>query len=187
MSQVCVYHIKQPGFRGEKLYPLSKLKGVHPDIHARYLKKYEGREWMNAVVIEYFNCLWNDVLHFSLMHPSLIYKTLTDLGFEHHKVQREWFEVPLHAIPAASACLFRNEDDDDDDGRVRSLPVKDFEPVDAARVVQLSVMPERNLRYYKRCSEKKTPPLLWGYAPHLLYKGELEVKELKVLDWSAAA
>ncbi|MDO8806455.1 MAG: hypothetical protein Q7R35_18750 [Elusimicrobiota bacterium] len=164
------------------MYPLNRLKEVHPDLHARYSKKYVGREWMNKLVIPPLNCLWNDVLHFSLTHPAMIYGILSGLGFEHHKAPREWFEVPLEDIKVDSSILYRNEEYDKDK-EVRDSFGSDFEPVNPARVMELSVMPERNLNYYKSCLEKKIPPLLWGYAPHLLYKGKLEVGAYRTLDW----
>ncbi|KAF0124883.1 MAG: group-specific protein [Elusimicrobia bacterium] len=184
---ICVYHIRQPDFKGTRLYPLNRLKTVYPDVYARCVKKYEGREWLTRAVIEYFDCIWNDVLHFSLMHPSLIYRGLSETGFDHHKVSREWFKIPLLDVLSPDAALYRNEEEDDKDGKVREFPRDEFEPVTSARVKELSGMPDRNLRYYRRSFEKKRPPVMWGYAPHLLYKGELDVSSYKVFDWKAAA
>ncbi|HNT98269.1 MAG TPA: hypothetical protein PKK31_08400 [Elusimicrobiales bacterium] len=151
------------------------------------MKKYEGREWLTRAVIEHFGCLWNDVLHFSLMHPSVIYKALSETGFGHHKVSREWFEVPLEDVLSTDSVIYRNEEEGDKDGKERKLSIDEFEPVASARVKELSGMPDRNLRYYRRSFEKKRPPVMWGYAPHLLYKGELDVRSYKVFDWQAGA
>lgn len=187
MNDAYIYHIKQPGFKGSRLYPLNRLKEMHPDVYARYMKKYEGREWLTRTVIEYFNCLWNDVLHFSPMHPSLIYRALSEVGFTHHKVSREWFEIPLKDLVPDDAVLFRNEEEGDRDGQARELPKNEFEPASPARVKEFSDMPGRNLRYYRRSLEKNRLPVMWGYAPHVLYRGELDVSSYKVFDWSETA
>ena len=97
-----VYHAKQPDFFGPRLFPLTTLKEKQPEIYSRVVKKYEGREWLMKLVIPPLNCLWNDVLHMSLMHPALIYRILSEMGFEHHRYQREWFEIPVADVAARS-------------------------------------------------------------------------------------
>ena len=97
-----VYHAKQPDFFGPRLFPLTTLKEKQPEIYSRVVKKYEGREWLMKLVIPPLNCLWDDVLHMSLMHPALIYRILSEMGFEHHRYQREWFEIPVADVAARS-------------------------------------------------------------------------------------
>jgi len=174
-----VYHIKQPDFFEARLFPLITLKEKQPGIYSRVVKKYEGREWLMKIVIPPLNCLWNDVLHMSLMHPALIYQTLSEMGFEHHRKPREWFEVPVSDV-ASRSILYRNSTEQDDG---EPLLASDFEPVRAERVRELSGMPEINARYYRKCLAEKKPPLLWGYAPHVLFKGELDISTYRVLNW----
>ncbi|MDO8804933.1 MAG: hypothetical protein Q7R35_10905 [Elusimicrobiota bacterium] len=174
-----VYHAKQPDFIGSRLFPLTTLKEKQPVIYSRVVKKYEGREWLMKLVIPPLNCLWNDVLHMSLMHPALIYRTLSEMGFEHHRYQREWFEIPVADV-AARSILYRNSTDRGDG---EDLLASDFAPVSAGLVSELSVMPELNAEYYRKCLAEHKPPLLWGYAPHVLFKGELDISNYRVLNW----
>jgi hypothetical protein len=179
MRKQFVYHRKAPGFIGTILYPLNQLKTKFPAVYENNVKKYQGREWMLDMLIPPLNALWNDVIHCSLMHPAVIYKTLSDMGFEHRKSSREWFEIPLCDI-SSNSILYRNESERED-----GAPLLDsgFEPVRDERVKELSGMPEINARYYRKCLAEKQPPLLWGYAPHLLYKGTLYVTTYHVIDW----
>lgn len=165
---------------GNKLYPLNSLKNRLPEVYAKEVKKYEGREWLLNVTIPGLNALWNDVLHFSLMHPALIYRTLSRIGFEHHKIRREWFVVPLRDVVGAHAALYKNTRKDRSS---REYPESEFEPVSAVRVRELSSMPERNLVYYNECFAQKTYPLLWGFAPHVLLRGELDISRYTTLNW----
>jgi hypothetical protein len=182
MGNVFVYHAKWPDFVGDRLYPLNALKERLPDVYTRAIKKYEGREWLLTAVIPVLNVLWNDMIHFSLMHPSLIYKTMSDLGFDHHKKPREWFEVPLEDVMRLPSVLYINSRDD---RSKQVFPGHDFEPVSEARVKALSGMPERNLAYYKECYAGKTWPLLWGYAPHVLVNSDMRVSDYRTVDWSS--
>jgi len=74
MQEVYIYHIRRPDFIGSRLYPLNRFKDKLPAIYENAIKKYEGREWLMAAMLPILGCLWNDVLHFSLMHPGEIYR-----------------------------------------------------------------------------------------------------------------
>lgn len=175
-----VYHIKQPNFVGERLSPLNRLKDRLPSVYEYAVKKYEGREWLLQAKLPTLDCLWNDVLHFSLMHPAVIYKQLMDVGVDYSKRELLWFEVPLEHALAHPSALYRNTRKDRSS---REYPESEFEPVTAERVSELSGMPERNLEYYRECVAQKTYPLMWAYAPHVLVKGELDISGYRVFDW----
>jgi len=180
MPKTYIYHAKKPDFVGDRLYPLNTLKGRLPEVYAGAVKKYEGREWLMDVKISTLNALWNDVIHFSLMHPSLIHETLSNIGFEHHKYSREWFEVPVEDILKLPAVIYKNTRKDRDS---HEFIETDFVAVNELRVRELSGMPGRNLVYYKECFAGKTWPLLWGFAPHVLLKGELDVSGYRTVNW----
>lgn len=175
-----IYHIKRPDFAGTRLYPLNRLKDTLPAVYGSAIKKYEGREWLMGVKLPALDCLWNDVLHFSLMHPSVIYKHLSAAGIDYSKWELLWFEVPLADALAHPCVLYKNTRQDRSS---REFPESEFEPVSPERVTELSGMPERNLRYYKECVAEKTHPLLWAYAPHVLVKGDLDISNYKTFDW----
>ena len=180
MAGEYIYHVKKPDFSGTRLYPLNTLKGSLPAVYENAIKKYEGREWLMEVKLPTLGCLWNDVLHFSLMHPSVIYKHLSEAGIDYSKRELFWFEVPLGDALAQPCVLYKNTRQDRSS---REFPESDFEPVRAGRVRELSGMPERNLLYYKECVAQKTYPLMWAYAPHVLVKGEFEVSAYRTFDW----
>lgn len=180
MSVTYVYHVRQPNFVGDRLYPLNNLKAKLPAIYENAVKKYTGREWLLEAKLPTLDCLWNDVLHFSLMHPSVIYKHLLDVGIDYSKRELLWFEVPLEHTLQHPCALYRNTRKDRSS---RQYPESEFEPVTEERVRELSGMPERNLEYYRECVAQKTYPLMWAFAPHVLVKGEFDVSDYRVFDW----
>lgn len=162
------------------MYPLNGLKAKFPDLHAKQMKKYEGREWLLNIVIPPLNCLWNDVLHFSLMHPNVPYKALSAAGFTHHQKARAWYRVPLEDVLDRPAVLYLNTKVLSD---TRQLLHSDFEPVTAARAAELSGMPERNIEYYRDTFKAGELPLVYKRAPHFFLKSELDVSGYSVLNW----
>lgn len=180
MAGTFIYHVKKAGFAGDRLYPLNSIKDRLPVVYEAEARKYQGREWLMGVKLPVLDCLWNDVLHFSLMHPAVIYEHLTEAGIDYSKRELYWFEVPLADALARPCVLYKNSREDRNE---REFPAADFEPVTEARVRELAYMPERNLRYYRECAARKTYPLMWCYAPHVLVKGELDVASYRTFDW----
>lgn len=182
MAEVHVYHAKRDGFAGNRLYPLNALKERMPEIYSTAVRKYEGREWLLNLTVPGLNALWNDVIHFSLMHPRLIHKTLSQVGFGHHNCSLTWFEIPLADVLRLPATLYLNTRLLQD---TRTLETSDFEVPRPERVRELSGMPDINLKYYRECFAKKEMPLLWKRAPHLLAKGDLDITAYRSFDWNA--
>lgn len=81
MTKNYLYHKVPPDFVGPILYPLNRLKQRLPDVYARQVKKYQGREAVLKRRIPHLNCLWNDVLHFSPVHPTQCRAALQAAGF----------------------------------------------------------------------------------------------------------
>jgi hypothetical protein len=76
-----VYHRVPPDLRGTVLYPLNRLADVHPDLYEELQQNYATRRDIAALRIPPLgNCLWNDVLHFSPVHPARIQAALADAG-----------------------------------------------------------------------------------------------------------
>jgi len=178
MSEIFVYHMRPVNFTGTVLYPLNRLKSALPGLYEGAKAKYQGREWLLDVRIPALDCLWNDVLHFSLMRPSVIYKGLIDAGCVLKEIS--WFEVPVSDILNGPSTLYLNTRPWDDD---KILIDPDFEQPTAGRIRELSGMPEINSEYYRSCAARQERPLLWKRAPHLLLRGELVVANYRILNW----
>lgn len=177
---MCVYHGKRGGFVGDRIYPLNTLKKVLPEVYAREAKKYAGREWLLDVAIPGMDALWNDVIHFSLVHPRRVFSELAAAGFDYRDIEIKWMEIPLAAFSGMPAMLYLNNRIWQDS---RTLLPSDFEPALPERVSELSGMPEANTGYYRECKAKGEQPLFWKRAPHLFVKGELDISSFRTFDW----
>jgi hypothetical protein len=64
------YHLIPLHLRGTVLYPLHQLTVIYPDIAAKHMTKYQGRRHLLNKPIPPLDCLWNDVLMLSPVHPA---------------------------------------------------------------------------------------------------------------------
>lgn len=184
MSKTFIYHRKSDDFTGATLYPLNRLKEHFPALYESAVKKYFGREWLLNVSVPPLSCLWNDVIHLSLMHPSVIYKSLLSTGFNHSDRELLWFEIPLEDALNQASTLYLNTRPWQDE---QILYNSDFRLATEKHVRELSEMPEINIQYYRDCAMRGERPLLWKRAPHLLVKGELNIANYRVFDWREGA
>jgi len=97
---------------GSVLYPLNELKKTLPAVYQIQSKKYEGREWLFEKRISILNCLWNDVLHFSPIHPQIILDTWRKEGLykdsETGEKEISAFKVPSELISDTSTVCFQS-------------------------------------------------------------------------------
>jgi hypothetical protein len=80
MSTYYLYHRVPKDMRGNTLHPLNQLKKVSPDIYAQKVKKYEGRLEILERKIPALDCLWNDVLHLTAVHPTVLNAAFESVG-----------------------------------------------------------------------------------------------------------
>lgn len=78
-----VYHRRTKNFRGDWIVPLNLMP--HMDgfskIHQLAMSKYQGREHLLSRIIPTLNCLWNDVIFLSPLHPNKHYEEYKKIGF----------------------------------------------------------------------------------------------------------
>ncbi len=174
-----VYHRVVKDFRGTTLYPLNRLKEIYPDAYAEHVKKYAGRERLLESPIPPLHCLWNDVLHFTAVHPKTLSKNLEGAGFDTSTMElsRTWFQIPVSLFEPenTTTCLYRR-----DAGIVPRL--RDFQPFDPGRMEEYRKVPPETLAYYKEKFDAGERPLLFHLVPHILYKGNLDIRNLDTVD-----
>jgi hypothetical protein len=100
-------------FTGSILYSLNQLKTRLPEIYAIQVQKYTGREILMQCKIPLLNCLWNDVLHFSPVHPNKIREAFVSAEFEW--TVRPWFAIsPVnYDFSPENAVIFLNTPPED--------------------------------------------------------------------------
>ncbi len=169
-----LYHWVPKNMQGEVLYPLNKLKEIYPDVYKEHVLKYEGREKVMDQRIPSLNCLWNDVLHFSAVHPSLIKQALVQAG-RTEPFDIEYFEIDPHLLDPNNTIVYLykhqnilNKFDDDN-----------FTIYDPDNIAQYSEVPQLTKDYYTEMIREGKKPLHYHMVPHILYKGPLNVNGAK--------
>jgi hypothetical protein len=171
-----LFHAVPDQMHGTVLYPLNQLERVDRAAWERERAKYEGREQVLDVRVPPLECLWNDVLHLSPVHPGEIVDELRAVGLE--PLRRRFFEIDAANLDAARTVVFANRRASSSDGIDGSqwLP---FEP-DGLPV--LAGFNAASRRYYRDCAAAGMRPLLWGYLPHVLHRGALDTRDLPIAE-----
>lgn len=169
-----LFHFVPERMVGTVLYPLNALKDREPEVWRREVAKYEGREHALEIPIPPLGCLWNDVLHLSTVHPSLVVAELKAVGLE--PLRHRFFELDADLLDPERTVIFLNRRSDVS-ARINDSQWLPFDPVSLVGLAQLT---EPTRRYYRECAALGKRPLLYGYLPHVLFRGELETRSLPV-------
>jgi hypothetical protein len=161
---------------GTVLYPLNELEDVDPETWRQEREKYAGREQVLEKRVPSLNCLWNDVLHLSAVHPADIIAALGDVGLE--PLRRRFFEIDPFDLDADRTVVFVNRRASATD----ALDGSQWMPFQSAALTELSTFNEASRRYYRECAQGGRRPLLWGYLPHVLYRGSLDIRTLRIIE-----
>jgi hypothetical protein len=88
-----LYHMVPNDMTGSVLQPLNTLKESHPDLYVSKAEKYKGREHLMDIMIPTLECKWNDVLHFSPIHPQELKEAFEEAGMKWS--ERKFFNLTL--------------------------------------------------------------------------------------------
>jgi hypothetical protein len=166
----CVYHLVPPDLRGTVLYPLNQLKAIYPEIAAQRMAKYAGREHVLQQRVPPLDCVWNDVLMFSPVHPAALQAAMEEAG--HVRSPRRWFEIDTQRFTRENTALYLPGASPEE---ARIVP---YEP---GCLVHYAHVSEAQKRFY-RLGELGKPVLLFGGTPHVLYKGSINIDQARVLE-----
>ena len=171
MGPCYLYHRVSRDFVGSILYPLNSLKHRLPDVYAEQVKRYQGREVLLKRNVPHLNCLWNDVLHFSPVHPAQIRQALLEAGRNWKPLK--WFVVDpavlgfnpqntvIYLYPARQFGDF-------------SVQETDFEPFSIIKLSQLTNLPTATVEYFQSTKVRDSRPLLFHRIPHILHYGQID-------------
>lgn len=165
-----VYHRVPPQMRGTVLYPLGRLEVIHPDLVASHLTRYVGREDKLLQLIPPLGCRWRDVLNLTPIHPGAVRAAMRDAG--HLRFPRRWFEIDAARFTPDDTILYLPGSNP---AEARFVP---WEPGRLTRYAQVS---EVQRQFYRRV-EPGQPVLLFGGTPHVLYRGEIDVRAVRVIE-----
>lgn len=171
-----LYHRVPENMSGYVLYPLNQLKGMRPDIYAEQVRKYDGREFVMNQRVPTLDCLWNDVLHFSAVHPQEISDEMKKLGQGPLK-WRKFYQIDpaIFDVDKTTVYLYRTRL-----LKEKMLP-ENWSKFRIEDLCGYSKLPEETIRYYQEQIKEGKKPLLWAWVPHILHKGEIDISNSKII------
>lgn len=174
-----IYHAIPSQIEGAKLQPLNKLRETAPNLYSQYIQKYEGREFVLADRVLNLDCLWSDVLHFSPVHPQQIVEALRAAGLPYQP--RKWFSVDptRHNFNRSNTSIFLHLPKESGDLKLCDEDFIDYSP-DALE--QFRELPAATSEYFEQCQTQGVRPLMFCWVPHVLFRGELKVTSLEVIE-----
>lgn len=169
-----IYHWVPKDMRGDVLFPLNTLKETQPDLYEKEASKYVGREFIMQQKIPFLDCLWNDVLHFSAVHPSVVKQALIESG-RTKDFEYEFFEVDPHLLTPENTIvyLYRHT------YMANKLKEDNFAKYNPDDIDKYSELPQDTKEYYKEMFSQGKNPLLFHRVPHILFKGSLDTSKIK--------
>jgi hypothetical protein len=171
-----LYHMVPADMTGNILYPLNLLKQTHPELYAVKVKKYQERTHVMEQSILPLNCLWNDVLHFTAIHPADIKAAMLEAGSK-AAFRAQWFEIDPMLLDSALTTVYLHKHTNPKD----MLAPSNFADFVPSELAQYAVVPERTKAHYRAAISRGQSPLAFYWAPHILYKGSLDTSLTRVI------
>ncbi len=179
-----IYHGVPNNFEGKILYPLFSLRENFPSLFDAEIKKYDDhpkRKELPFKRISKLNCPRGEVLHFSPIHPTLIFQALKTV-FPDGNRSVKFFKIPIIRAQGLSIALFDMNREGYEFGIEDPDHVFDLVSVESYR--EIKVVPQEAYTFFnewKERGERGAPA--WGKIPHIFIRGPINVTECDIIDW----
>src|SRR3989344_7166860 len=163
--------------KGDVLLPQDALKRKHPKLYKEAIKKYKGRKHILKRKVQFLNCLWSEVLFLSPVNPKKIARALKIAGKKQTQ-KRKFYKINPKKLDLKKTIVYLYKYDTmTEEGRkdnFTNLRLKDIAKYDK--------VPNKTLKYYKEEMKAGRKPLLYHFIPHIVYKGEISVKDADIIE-----
>ena len=161
------------------LYPLNQLESAYPDLYLELRKRYATREDIASLRIPPLaNCLWNDVLHFSPVHPTRIKAALAAAGHDLPPGWSTFFEINARLMDPGAAVIYKlltplwSGQFDVPAGS--ALIGRECLPFSPEALNEFDQVPQVARDYYASVKPGTNVMLFLG-VPHVLYRGRIDL------------
>lgn len=172
-----LYHRVPDKIVGKEIIPLNKLKKISKGAYDKEVKKYEGREFLLKRIIPKLDCLWNDVIFLTAIHPTKVRKALRKIGFRKF-TKSKYFKINPKLLNKEKTIIYLYP----------NVPIKErdkpkyYIKFKIEDLKKYSNYKKDTLKYFKEKFKAKERPLLYHLVPHILYKGKLKIKDLEIIE-----
>lgn len=175
-----LYHLMPKNIVGGVLYPLNQLREMHPQIYEAAMRKYEGRAEVTQRNIPLLNCLWNDVVFFTSVHPEAIRNGFIAAGSPW--TPKKWVAVDptVHRFDAQNTVIY-NPNIQRAHGDYAFLP-EQFSSFKAGKITTICQLPEPTQDYYRETAQRGEPIFAWRGLPHILHHGSVRIDDDQIIE-----
>ncbi len=164
-----VYHRLPEKMDGDVVFPLNTMEKMFPDIFAKEVQKYHGREVLREREICTLGCLWNDVIHMTPVHPKEVRRHLRECGVR-ADFAGQFIKVDIDCLAQECLTLMAYEHFHFTFCDVNSVPWE-----------RICHIPMCTRAYYQECAQKDVRPILFHGVAHVLYKGCIDIHEHNII------
>ncbi len=186
-----VYHLYRKNFIGHWIVPMNKMPEMEgfSEIYRQCVSRYHGREETLQWVILPFNCLWNDVIFLSPLHPHHHYEEYRKIGFSLPKVL--FYKIPIEILEDKRVTVWKwlsYKKYSKSDPIHRSM--ESYCALDFSHYQELADLPEDAKEYYQICFDPEHPNISpkygWYRVPHILCLDPIDISDERItlIDWS---
>ena len=168
------YHGIPEDMKGSELIPLNKMLEVDPDLRAKYLEKYKGREEILERKIPLLDCLWNDVVQLLPLHPHQLFELQKELGLITEIPDYSYYQIDTSVLdPSQAVVYFKTAPGEE------NVTVKWLEDV---QLEKLQIIPEATRKYYESIVDTGEPVFNYQFVPHVIYRGTIDASTTQVVN-----
>lgn len=170
---------------GTKLIPLQQLRDLSEERFCHEIKKYDDhpkRKDLPNRILKKINCRQAEVLHFSPIHPHLMFLGLKSV-FPDWNNSSMFYEIPISRIQGLPAIKF----DMNITGHYvfgEDEPEEMFEWITPENYKILNEIPVEAIEFYKQWrdrGERGAPAM--ARIPHVMVKGMVDIHGCRIIDW----
>ncbi len=161
--------------QGTVLHPLNSFQETNPELYQSKVSKYEDRKHVMEQFIPTLECAWNDVLHFSPIHPASLKQALLEAGMEPREMK--FFQIDPDLLNPEQTTIYLYADRASED----KMNPENFSEYTSDELVKHATVSQITKEYYKEKFSAGERPLLFVGVPHILHKGSIDVSDLPVI------
>ena len=169
-----LYHGIPEDMKGDSLIPLNEMMSVDPELRAKYLEKYKGREEILERKIPLLDCLWNDVVQLLPLHPKKLFELQQQLGIVEEIPDYSYYQIDVSQLDPNKTVIYFKTAVGEENVTVKWLSDVNLD--------DLQNIPPATVDYYKSMTGTGEPVFNYQFVPHIVHKGKVDVSNAKIIS-----
>lgn len=171
-----LYHRVPENMRGTMLLPLNAFRERWPELYRAQAAKYAGRERLMQARVLSLDCLWNDVVHMTAVHPEEIKAGLATAGLSTEGLGR-FFEIDPQQLDWRAMAVYKHIQPAHD-----TIPPGEILHFQRHLIGNYAKIPDAAHAYWQRCAAMRQRPMTFGFIPHILHRGPIDVSSCRIIE-----